>query len=144
MKKNYFSKFYFFSKIFFLFFFKNCCIYKSVGQPPIDPPQALECWDSPSLQFKILKSVETKNQMTLLVLGAKHGNFDVVVNQAGNHAAIFDDGYKCFISKKAWELMQTSTDPNDFQYAEVQCADGSWCPTIMPRNRDNVLLHFKF
>lgn len=88
--------------------------------------------------------METRNQKTLLALGAEHGEFDVVANQAGNHAAIFNDGYKAFISKKAFELLQTSTDPTDFQFAEVQCKDGSWCPTIMPRNRENVLLHFKF
>lgn len=88
--------------------------------------------------------METKNQMTLTVLGSQHGEFDVVVNQAGNHCAIFADGFKAFVSKKAWELMQTSKDATDFQFAEVQCKDGSWCPTIMPRNKENVLLHFKF
>ena len=88
--------------------------------------------------------METRNQQSLSALGAKHGNFDIVANQSGNHAAIFDDGYKTFVSKKAWELMQTSQDPADFQFAEIQCSDGTWCPTIMPRNRDNVLLHFSF
>ena len=88
--------------------------------------------------------METRNQMTLTMLGQKHGDFDIVKNQAGNHAAIFSDGFKTFVSKKAWELMQNSQDPSDFQYAEVQCSDGTWCPTIMPRNRENVLLHFKF
>lgn len=88
--------------------------------------------------------MESRNQMTLSVLGSKHGEFDVVVNKAGNHAAIFSDGFKAFISKKGWELMQSSQNPDDFQYMEVQCSDGSWCPTICPRNRDNVLLHFKF
>ena len=88
--------------------------------------------------------METRNQMSLTKLGAQHGEFDVVANRAGNHAAIFSDGFKCFISKKGWEQMQSSTDPADFQYAEIQCQDGSWCPTIMPRNRENVLLHFSF
>ena len=88
--------------------------------------------------------METRNQKTLSALGAEHGNFDVVVNKAGNHAAIFEDGFKVFISKKAWELLQNSQDPADFQFMEVQCADGTWCPTICPRNKENVLLHFKF
>ena len=88
--------------------------------------------------------METKNQKTLFALGAEHGEFDIVKNRAGNHAAIFADGFKAFVSAKAWELMQSSQDPADFQFAEIQCTDGSWCPTIMPRNRDNVLLHFKF
>ena len=88
--------------------------------------------------------METRNQKTLLALGAEHGGFDVVANKAGNHAALFDDGFKAFVSKKAWELLQNSTDPTDYQYAEIQCADGTWCPTIMPRNKENVLLHFKF
>lgn len=87
--------------------------------------------------------METRNEKSLIVLGREHGSFDVVVNQAGNHAAIFDDGTKVFISKKGWELMQTSNDPTDFQYAEILCSDGTWCPTIMPRNKSNVLLHFK-
>lgn len=88
--------------------------------------------------------MEIRNQKSLTALGVEHGSFDVVVNKAGNHAAIFDDGTKCFISAKAWELMQNSQDPTDFQYAEIQCADGTWCPTICPRNKSNVLLHFKF
>ena len=88
--------------------------------------------------------MESRNQKTLLALGAEHGEFDIVVNKSGNHAAIFADGFKAFVSKKAWELLQTSTDPADFQFAEIQCSDGTWCPTIMPHNRDNVLLHFKF
>lgn len=88
--------------------------------------------------------METRNQMTLTMLGSQHGEFDVVVNKSGNHAAIFADGFKAFISKKGWELMQTSQDPTDFQFMEVQCTDGSWCPTICPRNKENVLLHFKF
>ena len=88
--------------------------------------------------------METKNQKTLFVLGKEHGEFDVVVNKAGNHCAIFTDGFKAFISKRAWELMNESQDPADFQFAEIQCSDGSWCPTIMPRNKENVLLHFKF
>ena len=88
--------------------------------------------------------MEVRNQKTLLLLGKEHGDFDVVANKAGNHAAIFADGFKVFISKKGWELMQTSQDPNDFQYMEVKCADGTWCPTICPRNKENVLLHFKF
>ena len=88
--------------------------------------------------------MESRNQKTLLALGAEHGAFDVVANQAGNHAAIFDDGFKAFVSAKAWELMQNSQDPKDFQYMEVQCNDGTWCPTICPRNRSNVLLHFSF
>ena len=88
--------------------------------------------------------METRDQKTLLALGAEHGSFDVVANKAGNHAAVFEDGFKAFISKKGWELMQSSQDPADFQFAEIQCQDGTWCPTIMPRNRDNVLLHFSF
>lgn len=88
--------------------------------------------------------METKNEKTLLVLGKEHGGFDVVANKAGNHCAIFADGFKSFISKKAWELMQSSQDPADFQFAEIQCKDGTWCPTIMPRNKSNILLHFKF
>ncbi|WP_274952089.1 hypothetical protein [Methanobrevibacter boviskoreani] len=40
--------------------------------------------------------------------------------------------------------MQSSQDANDFQYMEVQCKDGTWCPTICPRNKENVLLHFSF
>ena len=88
--------------------------------------------------------METRNQKTLFALGVEHGNFDIVANQSGNHAAIFDDGFKTFVSKKAWELMQSSQDANDFQYMEVKCSDGTWCPTICPRNRENVLLHFKF
>lgn len=80
--------------------------------------------------------------MTLVKLGEKHGSFDVVANAAGNHCAIFSDGFKAFISKKAWELMKESQDATDFQYAEIKCKDGTWCPTIMPRNKSNVLLHF--
>ena len=88
--------------------------------------------------------MEVRNQKTLFLLGKEHGEFDVVANKSGNHAAVFSDGFKTFISKKGWELMQTSQNPDDFQYAEIQCTDGAWCPTIMPKNRDNVLLHFKF
>lgn len=88
--------------------------------------------------------MEKRNQKSLTALGAEHGSFDVVANKAGNHAAIFEDGTTAFISKKAWELMQSSQDANDFQYMEVQCKDGTWCPTICPRNKENVLLHFSF
>lgn len=86
--------------------------------------------------------METRNQKTLLAFGQEHGNFDVVKNAKGNHCAIFDDGTKCFISAKGWELMQTSQDPSDFQFMEIQTEDGSWCNTICPRPKDNVLLHF--
>ena len=88
--------------------------------------------------------METRNKKTLLLLGKEHGEFDVVANKNGNHAAIFEDGFKAFVSKKAWELLNNSNDPADFQFAEIQCSDGTWCPTIMPRNKENVLLHFKF
>lgn len=88
--------------------------------------------------------MEIRNQKTLTALGAERGSFDVVVNKAGNHCAVFGDGTTCFISAKGWELMQTSQDPTDFQYMEVQCQDGSWCPTICPRSKANVLLHFSF
>ena len=88
--------------------------------------------------------METRNQKSLTALGAEHGSFDVVANKSGNHAAIFSDGFKAFVSAKAWELMQSSQDPEDFQFAEIKCTDGSWCPTICPRNKANVLLHFSF
>lgn len=86
--------------------------------------------------------METRNQKSLTALGVERGSFDVVANKNGNHCAIFDDGTIVYISSKAWELMQSSQDATDFQYAEIKCDDGSWCPTIMPRNKANVLLHF--
>lgn len=144
MKKNYFSKFYFFSKNFFLIFLKIVVFIKAQDSHPLTPLRHWRVGIVPAFNLKIKEFMEIKNQKSLRVLGKEHGSFDVVANAAGNHAAIFSDGFKAFVSAKAWELMKSSQEPDDFQYMEVKCSDGTWCPTICPRNKSNVLLHFSF
>lgn len=77
--------------------------------------------------------MEVRNQKSLIALLSEKGRFDVVKNSKGFYAAIFDDNSKVFISTKAGDMMSSGNrNPNDYQFAEIQCKDGTWLPTIFP------------
>ena len=84
--------------------------------------------------------METRNQKTFTKLIEERGKAEFVKNKAGHLCAVFADGSIAFVSAKAAEMMLSgNTNKDDYQFAEVQCTDGSWCPTVMPRNKSNIL-----
>lgn len=84
--------------------------------------------------------ITTKNECSFTKLISDHGKAEFVRNKAGHMCIIFPDGFKAFVSKKADEqMMGGDRDKSNYQFAEVQCADGTWCPTVMPRYTANIL-----
>lgn len=88
--------------------------------------------------------INSRNQISFAKLIDDKGQAEFVKNKAGHVCAIFSDGTVVFVSKKASEMMLAGDkDKSHYQYSEIECADGSWCPTISPRYLDNILFTIK-
>lgn len=84
--------------------------------------------------------INSRNQISFTKLIEEKGPAEFVKNKAGHMCAIFTDGTVVFVSKKATEQMLAGDrDKSHYQYSEIECQDGSWCPTISPRPIDNIL-----
>ena len=84
--------------------------------------------------------INSRSQCSLTKYVQDHGKAEFIKNKSGHMCAIFPDGNVVFVSKKASEQMLAGDKNKDnYQYSEIQCADGSWCPTISPRYTANIL-----
>ena len=82
----------------------------------------------------------SRNQCSLTKYVQDNGKAEFIKNKAGHMCAIFPNGNVVFVSKKAAEQMLSGDrDKDNYQYSEIQCTDGSWCPTISPRHTENIL-----
>ena len=88
--------------------------------------------------------INSRNQISFTKFIEEKGPAEFIKNKAGHICALFADGTVVFVSKKASEMMLAGDkDKDHYQYAEIQCSDGTWCPTICPRSRANILFTIK-